>query len=482
MFGLTELTVLSEENLSLAIIPTVVLPFAVLGMILTSLATWIAAFFGMELKTEGPKRLLEVILKPKVIIASLLLNALVYSAVIGYRKIRNSSWPNTLIQIRNAFVVGSALSYATPSNSSEAAEADWNKGRISNAKLIWKSKIKGAVFSSPVVTEKSLFIGTRRGFLYELDKENGKILRQFAFGQPVMSKPIIFNNHIYFGEGVHETYNAKLISINLIDGQFKGSLSTEGHIERGPIFAKYKERSFILVPAGKDGIYAIDPTSMEMLWHQKIGHIDGIPFVVENRIYIGTGMEEGDPQTWTKIYSLDLETGKIIHEKEIATSAFGQPFQWKNNICFNIGDVYRSVNYGQIACYDKINFHEVSAVNVGGAIITNAVIDNNFVVVTDIRGGLYKIDLEKSRILHKSLMPIHKYNFSSVEKISKDEIVLTGKEGLYVYSIQDLSLKYVWKVSYENWSGAFDTISQANGLWYWADKEGNVFALEPDFL
>ncbi len=485
MFGLTELTVLSDETFRLAIIPTVVLPFAVVGMILTSLATWIGAFFGLKLKTEGPRRLLEVLLKPKVLIASVLLNGIIYGGVIGYKKAKASSWPATLIELRNANVGGSSLSYMAAVNNTAIKNNINTTGRqrnlLLNLEILWSAKIEGAVFSGVIPSEKSLFIGTNKGFLYELDKDAGKILRKFVFGQPVMSKPIIFNEQIYFGEGVHDTFNAKFIALNLKDGKFAGSVSTKGHIERGPTLAHLGEKSFMLVPAGKDGIYAIEPKSMKTLWHAKLGHIDGTPFVSKDRVYVGTGMEAGDRQTWTKIYALDLETGKIIHEKEVATSSFGEPFLWKENICFNLGDVYQSTNYGQISCYEKNTFSEVSAVNVSGALISNTYLVGDHVIVTDFNGMIYRIDLLKSRIDAKVSMPIHKFNFSSIVVTDQDELVLPGKEGLYVFSATTLQPITIWKTPIENWTGAYETVTIENGIWYWADKAGNVFSLKPKY-
>ncbi|NBO38699.1 hypothetical protein EBU99_08960 [bacterium] len=48
------------------IIPTVMIPLTALTVALTMVASFIAGLFGIRLKTEGPRRLLEVLLKPRV--------------------------------------------------------------------------------------------------------------------------------------------------------------------------------------------------------------------------------------------------------------------------------------------------------------------------------------------------------------------------------------------------------------------------------
>jgi outer membrane protein assembly factor BamB len=38
----------------------------------------------------------------------------------------------------------------------------------------------------------------------------------------------------------------------------------------------------MIVTAGRDGLYAIDPHTMKVIWQSKVGHIDGIPLIEKN--------------------------------------------------------------------------------------------------------------------------------------------------------------------------------------------------------
>ncbi len=49
------------------ILPTVMIPLTLVSVGFSVVATFIAGLFGIQLKLEGPKKLLEVLLKPKVL-------------------------------------------------------------------------------------------------------------------------------------------------------------------------------------------------------------------------------------------------------------------------------------------------------------------------------------------------------------------------------------------------------------------------------
>ena len=63
------------------ILPTVMIPLTLVSVGISVVATFIAALFGIELKMEGPKKLLEVLLKPKILVSALALNSLIFGGM-----------------------------------------------------------------------------------------------------------------------------------------------------------------------------------------------------------------------------------------------------------------------------------------------------------------------------------------------------------------------------------------------------------------
>ena len=72
------------------IVPTVLIPLTMISVVISVVATFIAGLFGIKLKAEGPKRMLELLLKPKIIITAILCNGLFIGSVWLYQYIDNA--------------------------------------------------------------------------------------------------------------------------------------------------------------------------------------------------------------------------------------------------------------------------------------------------------------------------------------------------------------------------------------------------------
>jgi outer membrane protein assembly factor BamB len=62
----------------------------------------------------------------------------------------------------------------------------------------WVFKTGSRIFSSPVICENKLFIGSDDGYLYALDAGNGNLLWKFRTGGRVSSTPAAFENKVAF--------------------------------------------------------------------------------------------------------------------------------------------------------------------------------------------------------------------------------------------------------------------------------------------
>ncbi|QDK44960.1 hypothetical protein DOM22_07180 [Bdellovibrio sp. ZAP7] len=468
MFGLMEITAQLDEPTKLAIIPTVVLPFTILGMILTSLATWVAAFFGVELKAEGPKRLFEVLMKPKVIVLALLSNLVVYAGIKTFNYISNGPYPLWWVDIQNSSAPASEKNYSdlppviTPSEMADSPRT---------LEVAWEIPLHSAVFGTPVIRGGSLFAGLDRGKVMEVDLEQRKVIRHFEIGKPVMAAPLILNNRLFVGEGIHLTHGARLYSFDLKTGKFAGAFSTTGHVERSAVSASVDGQDILLFPAGKDGLYAITSSGLKKIWQASIGHVDSYPAIDKNKVFIGTGLEEGYEETPTKAYALDLRTGKPLWEKNLPTSVWGIPVFWENVVCFSVGDIYKTPQYGQLSCYDKETGKEYFSYNTSGALISAPVILDNHLIVSDLYGKIYQFDL-KNRTLDWILpVPTRGETYASVVINDQDQIIFPGAEGLYIYSRANQKLITVWKPE-KTWAGTYTNVVSYKDQYIFTDQSG----------
>ncbi len=72
-------------------------------------------------------------------------------------------------------------------------------------KLKWKFATGGAVKSSPVICDGTVFIGSDDGNLYALDLETGKQIWQYKAGAAILSSPAIYGGTVFFTnpKGLH---------------------------------------------------------------------------------------------------------------------------------------------------------------------------------------------------------------------------------------------------------------------------------------
>lgn len=482
MFGLTEFTAQFSEPTRLAIIPTFVLPFTVLGMILTSLATWVAAFFGIKLKAEGPKRLFEVLMKPKILIWALVSNLVFYGAFAGGKALFYSSRPLWLIQARNSAEVQDSKKYSDfqTQNWIEKGLAYANPREIQGVDVLWQADAGGGIFGGLIASGSSLFFGTDRGRLFELDSATGQTLRQIWTGQPIMTTPLVQDGKVYFGEGVHETHHARYYQLDLSLGKITAQFQTRGHIERTAVATELAGQKIFLLPAGSDGVWALDPQNMKALWQAKVGHVDSFPISDGHSVFVGTGQEKGFPESETVALALDLKNGKQIWKKNLPVSAWGMPMLWKNSVCFSLGDVYQNTKYGQVACYDKATGREEVAVNLPGAVLAQPILAGDHLILTDLQGVIYQVSLTEKKIEWQIQVPMSGTNFAPVVLDSEDRLFLPGDDGLYVYSRKTQSLLYHWKAP-KDWERPDSNLLVNNETWIVSDGRGKIWALKPQF-
>jgi outer membrane protein assembly factor BamB len=477
MFGLMEFTVQLQEPVRQAIIPTFILPFTVLGMILTGLATWVAAFFGIKLKAEGPKRLFEILMKPKVLIWGLISNLVFYGVYAGSMFIYHGPRPLWLIHLRNQ---NAGVSPQETSSKAPSATTALRPRTLKGLETVWQTQVGAGVFGGITGSGDSLFMGTDGGRFLELDANTGAIRRNYWVGQPVMTEILLSGDFAYFGEGVHDTHHARYFKFDLHQGKITKSFSTRGHIERTATATTLDNQEVLLIPAGRDGVYAVKADSMEKLWQAKIGHVDSYPVTDGKQVFVGTGIEFGFKDTRTKAYALDLLTGKVNWERSLPTSAWGKPIVWRDFVCFSVGDIYQNTKWGQISCYRQQTGEDGPSINLGGAVLAAPILIRDHLVLSDLQGTVYQVNLSEKKIDWRIQLPFKRKNYAAVQIDSEGHLIMPADDGIYVYSLATQELLFHWQAPKE-WKTPYANVLFFKGLWVIADGRGQVFALRPSF-
>jgi outer membrane protein assembly factor BamB len=183
----------------------------------------------------------------------------------------------------------------------------------------WVFKTKGRIFSSPVICDQRLFIGSDDGYLYALDVHNGKLLWKFRTGGRVSSTPaayaqkvafISFDGYVYClnqktGKEIwkFETAGEKVFSAPGIHGMPEKDRNLDDPWDMF-LSSAVVANGILYIGCGEGEFYALDAVTGSMKWSFKTGDvIHTSPAYANKTVYFGS---------WDSyLYALNAENGSL---------------------------------------------------------------------------------------------------------------------------------------------------------------------------
>lgn len=428
----------SAAEFQTLIIPTVMIPLTALTVALSMVASFIAGLFGIRLKTEGPKRLLEVMLKPKVLLSALVLNVAVIGSIQAYTHIKNR--PVMLWRIERAQKLEGKPSTKRYENYSSVqgeylpSKAPTVREKVLNP--VWSRKLPRGSFRSSVFSGGSVFVGSFDGNVYELDASSGEIFRSFFVGTAVTPELMIDDGVLYVGEGVHDTHSARIYAFDLATGLLKGAYATGGHTEGQPVMATHNGEKLMFVVSGADGVHAVSPSTMQAKWKANDGHIDSSVRVMDGRVFAGTGREKGDTEK-NRSYAVayQFSTGEKIWKMELPASSWMNPVVWREHVCFVYGEIYFESGLGGIQCFRQDNGLPTITFNLASPQTTLPLVIGDTLYTTDSKGTVCALNLPSKEVgWCRKVNPKQGVNFASpVYSPERDALVYASmSDGLFL--------------------------------------------------
>ena len=389
------------QDLGLMIIPTVMIPLTAVSVFLTMVATFIAGLFGIQLKAEGPKKLLEVLLKPRILAGAFILNGLIFGGIWAYEYVNNL--PTFLYRIEStqkANVKPSDIKYENVFR--RAVKSSINNTAIPKTITLeeqWKTKLPRGIFRAPTLSSERLFAGGIDGNVYELNSLNGEVIRRFFIGTFIAPATAISDNHLFFGEGTHATHHARIYKFSLKTGDYVESYETLGHTEGSPVIAEDGGKRLLFALAGSDGIHAINVKTMKRAWKANDGHVDASVYVENDKVFSGTGREKGHATKY-KSYAVayDFSSGKRLWKSELPASSWMSSTGWKDNVCFVFGEVYFKSDIGGVYCFNQETGKPTRSFNLAAPVTGMPTVVKDTMLVSDIHGRVCSLNLSSSNI------------------------------------------------------------------------------------
>jgi outer membrane protein assembly factor BamB len=474
-----------NQGLSLAVIPTVLIPLTFLTVGLTSLAGMVAGWFGVKLKTEGPKQFLEVLLKKRVLISMVFLNLLGLGIYKSYIYVKNlPSFIYTIENQSNKNSISSNETYPDVHLRPNHYIGTLKPPMSASLKLHKELKLPKGSFRSGLISGNSLFYGADDGYIYEIDKISLLQIRKFFVGTQVTTRPIIYKNKLIAGEGNHDTHHARIYSFNLKTGNFIESFKTLGHTEGQPIVQSYLGQDLLFITAGRDGLYAISPNDFKEVWHKNDGHLDATVSYEDGTIYAGTGAEKG--VAWDVSYAVAYEflTGKEIWKKQLPLSNWMHPIITEKDVCYILGEIYFPSQVGSLYCLNKKSGQTDFSIPFDSPVASKPfyVKTNNseFVYFGDLSGVIHGVNLltkEKIWSVKTSLKTIN-YALSSFDYDSQNGILWYPSFDNGIFAIHPMTGEILshWTPSASEalWKKNYAAVTVEDNRLYHMDIKGNL--------
>jgi outer membrane protein assembly factor BamB len=189
---------------------------------------------------------------------------------------------------------------------------------------LWRFET-GAVESSPLLHEGTLYFGTFDRKLYALDAKTGDVRWSFETGDRVKGAPAFWRGTVYTG-----SYDGKVYALDAERGglvwssESQGGLTGAGNFYAGPAIAY--GRVYIGNTDGK--VYAFGARSGDLLWSRSTGSF----------VYSSTAVSDGTVYVGSydhNLYALDAATGDVRWSYDAGGAVSGSPTVMQGLVYFS---------------------------------------------------------------------------------------------------------------------------------------------------
>jgi outer membrane protein assembly factor BamB/serine/threonine protein kinase len=179
-----------------------------------------------------------------------------------------------------------------------------------SGKRMWVAATHGSIDSSPALANGLVYIGSGDHKLYAFDAQTGKMQWSFATGGPIDSSPMLAYGVLYVG-----SRDGKLYALNQQNGQKEWIAPTDGsEIYASPAWSDGR----VYIASLSGSVYAFDAKSGKQLWTATTGGpVYSSPAVANGVVYVGSYDR--------RLYAFNAQTGQRRWTKLTTDAIFASP-------------------------------------------------------------------------------------------------------------------------------------------------------------
>ncbi len=240
-----------------------------------------------------------------------------------------------------------------------------------NSEIIWKCKLGGATAGYAAVKDGMVYTSCRDSYFYAIDAKTGKIIWRFKTGDEMCCAPGFSDDKIIFG-----SFDGYAYCLNM-EGEEIWRFKTGAEVFC-PVHLTVKD-NIVYIPSFDSYLYAIETGSGKLLWKERLGNY-GVaisPTIHEDRMYVGA--RDGN------LFCLDIE-GKILWKFKT-----GKVIESKATIIE--GKIYFGSEDGNVYCLSK-NGKEIWRHRIDGEIWDEPKIHGNVILFGGVDCKVHYLDIE----------------------------------------------------------------------------------------
>jgi len=330
-------------------------------------------------------------------------------------------------------------------------------GTIGNTvSLNWKFETgDGIEFSSPIVSDGIMYVGSRDGNVYALNASFGKQLWNFTTNNPIFSTPAVGNGIVYIANG-------DVYALNSTTGRQIWNFTGDFPVGSNLAISK----GIIYFEGGK--MYAVNATDGSIIWSfspYDFGRQSSYSPAVANGV-VYAGFIDGN------IYALNSTTGSQIWNFTPNTCGcsftFSTPAIVNDIVYFVYSDMSANTRLYALNATTGLKIWDFYP---GGYSVSSPAVSDGIVYVGSDDYNLYAVNATKGQLL---------WNFTAGEIISSPAVangaVFFGSmDDSKIYSVNAKTGQQIW--NYSTGSGITSSPAIADGALFIGSFDKNVYAL-----
>jgi outer membrane protein assembly factor BamB/predicted MPP superfamily phosphohydrolase len=288
-----------------------------------------------------------------------------------------------------------------------------------NGKQAWKFKTNGKIYAMPAVSNKIVVTGSSDNNIYGLSAKTGKQLWKLTTAKAVLGNPVIEQGIVYIGSS-----DGHFRAINLKDGTLRWDFdSVKGFVVTKPLIYNNK----IYFGCWNNDFYCLDLTTGKQLWKWNNGASNRMfspaacfPVATSNRVFIVA------PDRY--MTSLDANSGNVIWRKQMPELRVRESMGLSKDSSVVFVKTMDGNIYGISTTADEMSPVWKSEVYLGYEISPTAIVEYNDIVFVPTQSGVtVALDRRSRKVLWK-----HKTSnglITNLLPVAKNQLLVTTMDG-----------------------------------------------------